>query len=285
MLTLVEVFGAQSILPTLSLPLDTTIRVAPIQIRGIDGLGPVKADISSSPFANFSGEFITGLWSGKRNIVMALGLNPDWEEQTVESLRLLLYSYFMPKQRVKLRFHNTHLPVCDIEGYVEDMPTNIFSKDPEIQVSIICPDPDFVSELVDFGGTVIFDGPPDPGEPTEIVYTGTAPTEFFLNLSHNDTTPTYTGRVLIRNESANESLLINSVAVDSTQFVQVKTLRGDKDVRVKSYSTSEWASILQEVTENVDWPRLYPGTNLFSVAADSDGQDWDLECNLRFGGL
>ena len=51
----------------------------PIHIRDITGLGPVKAEIATTPFATSDGELFQGSTVGKRNIVMTLGFNPDWE--------------------------------------------------------------------------------------------------------------------------------------------------------------------------------------------------------------
>jgi hypothetical protein len=76
--------------------------------------------------------------------VLTLGLNPNWVDQTVASLRRVLYRYLMPEAWTKLRFFSDDMPTVDIEGYVESFDPNMFTQDPEIQVSIICPKPDFI---------------------------------------------------------------------------------------------------------------------------------------------
>jgi hypothetical protein len=76
----------------------------PVQIRNVEGLGPVKADISATPFATGRGELYQGSSTGKRNIVLTLGLNPNWVNQTMASLRQLLYRYFMVESWATLRF-------------------------------------------------------------------------------------------------------------------------------------------------------------------------------------
>jgi hypothetical protein len=116
----------------------------PVQIRKIDGLGPVKSDISSTPFATGRGELFQGNSTGKRNIVLTLGLNPNWQDQTMTSLRQLLYRYFMPENWSMFRFITDDLPTVYINGVVESFEPNIFEQDPEIQVSILCPKPDFI---------------------------------------------------------------------------------------------------------------------------------------------
>ncbi len=100
---MVEIRNSRS--PVLSLLLGGGgLNTDALQIRNIEGLGPVKASVNTSPFGSVDGESYTGSNVGKRNIVMTLGLNPNWRDQSMASLRQLLYAYFMPKQFVKLRF-------------------------------------------------------------------------------------------------------------------------------------------------------------------------------------
>ena len=49
----------------------------PVQILNIEGLGPVTAVISSSPFATGRGDMFQGASTSKRNIVLTLGLEPE----------------------------------------------------------------------------------------------------------------------------------------------------------------------------------------------------------------
>ena len=87
--------GLRSLVPTLPLLEDGDAGSDPIQVIGIDGLGPVKAAITTAPFGAFDGEAYVGASVGKRNIVLTIGLHPDWAIQTIEELRQLLYNYFM----------------------------------------------------------------------------------------------------------------------------------------------------------------------------------------------
>src|SRR5213596_4405692 len=82
----------------------------PIQIRGIDGLGPVKSEISSTPFATGRGNLYQDAATGMRNIVLTFGLNPNWVDQSITSLRHLLYAYFIPENFVTLKFFSDEYP-------------------------------------------------------------------------------------------------------------------------------------------------------------------------------
>src|SRR6266542_614762 len=135
---------ASSPLPVVSLGTEAT---DPIQIKNIEGLGPVDATVNTAQYGSIDGEFYNGSVVGKRNIVLTVGLNPNYASQSMEFLRQCLYQYFMPKSAVSLRFASTHMPEVSIDGVVESFEPNMFSKDPEIQVSIICPQSEFVAVI------------------------------------------------------------------------------------------------------------------------------------------
>jgi hypothetical protein len=96
--------------------------------------------------------------------VIKLGYAPNYPgDQTIENLRRDLYSYFPPKGEVSLRFINDAQQSVDIKGVVESNDPLIFTKDPEVQISIICVEPLFTALL-----PVVYDGlnnaPIDPSE-------------------------------------------------------------------------------------------------------------------------
>ncbi len=66
MLTRIEIINPR--VPTLLLPL-SNLGVEPIQIRNVEGLGPVKASVNTQPFGSVDGESYVGSNVGKRNIV------------------------------------------------------------------------------------------------------------------------------------------------------------------------------------------------------------------------
>lgn len=138
MLTKVEVVGSSA--GTLGIALDGQ---GPIQIRDISGLEPVKAEITSVP-SNQDGDLFQHVRLGKRNIVLKLGLNPNWVDQTMSSLRRMLYAHFSPTTWRILKFYSDDMVTVQIGGYVESLEPNMFSQDPEMQVSVICLKPNFI---------------------------------------------------------------------------------------------------------------------------------------------
>jgi hypothetical protein len=280
-ITRIEVFSAQADAPELPLggfaPNSDTV-----QVRNIDGLGPVKANLSSSPYSTGRGEFFQGSSTGTRNIVLTLGLNPDWVDQTVSSLRRLLYSYFMTEQWVKLRFFMDDHPTVDIEGIVEGCEPNIFSQDPELQVSIICHQPDFVEpDVIQLGGYV--PNSLTDGNVTENVlnYEGSVPSGFELKILATEFKPSYSDRIVVVNRS--QSFDIDPVEIDADhhfRLVTIKTARA-----VETVATAESNSLLKHMTSLSKWVEFKPGENIFSIGALESGLAWELRYSNRFGGL
>jgi hypothetical protein len=108
------------------------------EVRNIDGLGPVKADVNTTPRSTPGVSFV-GTNVGGRNIVLTLGLNPDWDNWTFSRLRRFLDKFFMPEQHIRLVLETMEFSPVEISGYIESNEPNMFSKDPEHQISIICP--------------------------------------------------------------------------------------------------------------------------------------------------
>lgn len=285
MLTKLNVYSSQSSSP--ELPLSSSgIGSDPLQIRNITGLGPVNADINTTANGVFKGENFNGSFVGKRNIVLTIGLNPDWEDQSMNSLRTLLYAYFMTGLLVTLDFESTNYPVVRTKGYVESFEPNMFSKDPEVQVSILCPEPDFVA----VEPTVITGEVTDGSETIDVEYIGTSATGILIRVLANDDVPEFEGVLWIHLPTVPEpaTFVIDPITIDSAHFLRMASIPGEKRVELVTVSTGVGVSKLSAVQTGSKWPMLYPGINPFAVLAyDSEllGQSWDLTYYARFGGL
>lgn len=280
MITKVGVFGERPA-PPLSLggfmPSDD-----PVIIRDIDGLGPNKADVNTIPLAGQRGEKFQDTSNGKRNIVLTLGLNPNWTNQTISSLRQQLYAYFMTEQWCKLRFFSDEIPVTDIEGHVESFDPNIFSQDPEVQISVVCENPDFIE--IDAS---ILKGVVDDGTNEHVVdYLGTVSSGLELRVDRSVDVPAYSGPVSItvKNYKGVYTITVDPVTIDTTKSYKMSSIQGQKRIQNESIIGDGVITNLMKVKEG-DWPKLWPGENLISVAADTPGQNWTLAYFNRFGGL
>lgn len=281
MLTKLEVLGLRSLVPTLPLAEDGDAGNDPIQVLGIEGLAPVKAAITTAPFGAFDGEALSGMSVGKRNIVITIGLHPDWAIQTIDELRQLLYNYFMPKLLVQLRFHDTNFPVVKIEGYVESVEPNIFVKTPTMLVSIICPSPDFVA----LEPTVVTGITNDGSESSDVEYIGSVQTGVNLKIVKSVGIP---AEDLIQVNLSGEYAPLSFVArgrIDDDIYWELNTIPGEKYVRSVSQSLGTITNYLNDVAWDATWPVLFPGLNKISVITPVVGQNWELSYYARFGGL
>ena len=255
----------------------------PIQVRNIDGIGPVKADITTTEYASGRGALLNGTSTGQRNIVLTLGLNPDWTSQSMSSLREMLYAYFMPEQWTKLRFFRDDYPPADIEGWVESFEPNIFSQDPEIQVSIICPKPDFVE-----ADATILTGTVDDGSTENVFnYVGNVATGFELKVESSAAKAAYTGNLVVITKSPTlpQTFEVDGVTVDATKYFKLSSVQNGKQCMNVAEADGALTNLLELMTDESVWPMLNPGENSVTIAAASPGQTWTLAYFNRFGGL
>lgn len=110
-------------------PADTFI------LKGVDGLGPVEIVVTVN----------NGVYQGSepqdRQLVMRVGLNANYGiNQTPEQLRTTLYGLLAPGWNTPLRIEllNASTIVGFMTGYIAKIEPVIFSKDPEVQITIDC---------------------------------------------------------------------------------------------------------------------------------------------------
>jgi hypothetical protein len=279
-LTEVKAYSSWQSAPTLLLSANGRAETDFVQIRNIDGLDPVKASVSTSPLGSVDGAAFTGSNVPSRNIVLTIHPNPDWHVWTYESLRRLLYSYFMPKSSVRLVFTSDDIAPVEIWGIVEGVEANPFSKDPELIVSIICPDPYFTAvdpevitgQSVRPGGTIAtiaYDGNVETGLYAKVTYvSGAAPTE--IGIQVGDPATSYFSVI---------------ADVEATKYFEMSSIPRLKYVQNVDMDTGVIVNLLSLVEEGSNWPILQPGENDFSVITDAGVQDWELRYYERFGGL
>lgn len=279
MLTEVKAYSAWRSAPTLPLSAGSLAEADLIQVRGIDGLDPVKAGVSTTPFGSIDGDSVTGASVPSRNIVLTLHPNPDWKNWTNEALRRLIYAYFMPKLNIRLVFISDDMPAVEIFGVVESVSANSFSKDQEYQVSIICPDPYFTA--VD---PIVLTGLSND-DPIDIEYNGNIETGIYVKLTKTPDPPPSDIGVQIGDPRITYFAVFGTVS--STLYFEMSSLNFAKYVQNVDLSTGVITNLLSKVhiQEGSLWPLLQPGTNEFSVLTDAGNHDWELSYFERFGGL
>lgn len=153
-------------------------------VHSIEGLGPVQADILTVETPTQAGDTFLSSKAQKRNIVMELGFNPNHAlASTITGLRRSLMEVYMPQSKLKLIFSDDVLGDMYITGYVEKHEPTMFSEDPKVQISIICPEPYFRSTA----GVQTINLP--SSEYVDINYTGNVPVGFTYEGDVTSATP------------------------------------------------------------------------------------------------
>lgn len=282
MLTEVKAYSSWSSAPTLTLVDGGRAETDLIQIRNIDGLDPVKASVTTSPFGSIDGASYTGSSVLTRNIVLTLHPNPDWDLWTYEALRRLIYSYFMPKRLTRLVFYSDDMIPVEISGIVEDVKINIFTKDPEFQVSIICPDPYFTA----LDPTVITGQTRASSEFVEwIQYNGNIEAGIHVKVTATADPPP--ANIAIQVGDPTITYFDVQATVNPTLYFEMSSLPMQKYVQNVNIGSGIITNLLSKVhiQENSSWPILQPGQNEFKVVVDEGVHDYELTFYERFGGL
>lgn len=104
----------------------------------ITGLTPAGCTINTATVTGMDGEALNSIRINKRNI--GITIVPEYP---IEENRNMLYRYFPEKKKIRLYYENGTRNVY-IDGYVENMETDLFVQKESFQISILCPDPFFV---------------------------------------------------------------------------------------------------------------------------------------------
>lgn len=260
MFTKVEVRTSQGSLLTLQLG-DVS---GGLNLKDVTGLDPVKATLVSSSFAGQDGEQYQSAKREKRNITMKIGLDPDPSGATVLGLRRQVYAFFRPKALVNLKFFvdDTDDSIedgYDIVGYVESCLSPMFAQTPELNISIVCFDPDFYDPVpVMVSGMTSADS-----AATYFPYIGTVDTgivfTFTVNAAMSEFTLYYVdGNLTTWTMDFAAALLVGDV-------ITISTVPGNKYADLLRAGVT--SSILYAVSPQSIWPLLAPGDNWLRVSA------------------
>jgi Siphovirus-type tail component, C-terminal domain len=274
MLTAVDIINSRS--ETLSLSLVDFS--GGYQVREITGLGPVNAALKSSSMAQVDGAQFQSARRDVRNITMKLGLKPDYAANTVQSLRSGLYDYLLPKLNVRLGFYLDDILFAVTSGQVESFENPMFSQNPEVDVSLLCYDPDFYGPAEEF----ISDHTQSDNITTKLIqYEGTSDAGFVFSLNIDRTLASFSIQNTNPDGSRRTLEIVGSFIAGDV--VEINTIPGSKSVTLtRSGITS---SILYYMNTLSTWPFFQKGDNLFAAYASGAAISYDLVYTPKFGGI
>lgn len=256
----------------------------PLVLLGITGLEPVGATITTKTHAAGNGEFATGSTLPKRNIVARLGLLTANARDTV-------YSYFLPRNAIKLRFNFDDRPYVEIDGIVENTPeTDRFSESPTLPtmgVSIICPKPNFLSEFKSVSSW----SSPGAVIPTDLHYQGTTGGGFFFEMELGDNAIESALYLISTLDGNVRSMRFNPFALAAGWKIHISTHLGARRAEFRPPEELEGIqdpiSMLGYMEDTYFWTQLFPGVQEIEVRTPGTNvnRPWTLGYADQFAGV
>lgn len=250
-------------------------------VEEITGLDPVKASIVSSNFATMDGQQYQASSRDVRNITIKLGYAPNYSiDQTIRDLRTQLYDYFMPDEEVSLAFYMEDGVTASIAGRVETCEAPLFSQEPQMDISILCMNPDFIgTDLVAIHDTfTTTDTSAHTINYTGTVRTGLTSIKFTAATSITDVSIYHTSPTgVLRTMLISAPLVLGDV-------VNICTIKGQKSITLTRSGVT--SSLLWAVSPQSDWIQLERGSNQFYLNASETTPSavW-VDYYNRYGGM
>jgi hypothetical protein len=273
MLTQLEVRTAKG--DILTLPFNDA--TAGYVFQDAQGLDPVKATLVSSSFAQQDGVQYQSSRREARNIILTLGLEPDWTVDDVASIRRRLYNYLMPKSAITMHLTDDSGLEVDISGRVESFENTLFSQEPSVDVSVICFDPDFTDP-----DPVTITGSSTSGTfKAPFTYDGTVDTGILFKLMVNRSLSEFTIYHTLPDGSVRTMDFVAPLI--SGDVVTISTIPGNKYARLTRASVD--SSLLYAVAPQASWIALEEGDNTLRIYATGAAIPYSIVYTNRYGGL
>lgn len=246
-------------------------------VKDIEGLDPVNASLTTSTMAQRDGAQSQNARRDTRNITIKLGLEPDFLVSTVDSLRQALYDWFMSKALVDLAFFKDDVLNVISSGQVESCENSMFSTDPEMDISIICYDPDFYAPEA----VTLSSGTVSTTDTTTVDYPGSSEAGVIFTLNVDRTLTDFT----LYNTAPDNSIqtFVVSGAFVADDVITITSVQGQKGINLRRAGLD--SSILFWVQTSPNWITLQKGANHFRAFADGATVPFTMTYTPKFGGI
>lgn len=260
-------------------------------ILSVDGLTSPDTNINTSSLYYTDGCLVNSMRAEKRNIVITLNIKPP-----IEMNRLNLYKFFACKAKITLYWTNDNRDVY-IKGIVEKFETNLFDKVQQPQISIICPQPYFVStteEIIGFtDNESLFEFPFSisslngisfseiKDKVSQIVDVGEANTGITIKITAVGGAVTNPSVI---NRTTGDIFTI-SYTLSKNQQLVIDSNTGEKSIYL--YTGSSKKNFLSKRKYGTQWITCVPGYNDFYYTADSGSEYMKVEFyyNRKYQGV
>lgn len=237
------------------------------QVVSIEGLDPPKAQLNFTKAATIDGAFFNSATLPTRNIVINLKINND-----VERIRNNINNIFRLKDKVRFVYRTGSKEVM-IDCYVESVEYNLFERAEVVQISLICPSPNFkdintITKEKTFtsGGTL-----------TGIINNSVCDVGFKLTVTFNDPVDFFGFRM-----NSIYKVAFVGYPVLSGDIMTVNAYDGYFNCTLKKAASGETINFLPHLTEDSTIIKLRPGTNSAAVSFLASGASASLKVQLEY---
>ena len=260
----------------------------------IEGISPGEVTVNSQDYAVIDGGVFNSSRIGTRTITLHFyyGFNP-----MIESSRHRAYIYFPVKEQVRLDFITDERSLS-IYGWVQENDTQIFSKQEEGSVTIICPDPYFY-EMYDTSfilgeGSAEFEFPFSNESLTDpLILFGNVGNRYLYDVRYQgdievgaiirirfDTPVDQISTIEIHDIQDRKKLTLNFSSIQSLTGVRfeqygsfvINSVRGQKDIYYERYGVKKTLLGAFDII-HFPWMYLSPGENRFAFVMDEYNYD------------
>jgi len=244
-------------------------------VSDIEGLGPVKATLTSASMAQLDGAQPQSSRRDVRNITFKIELKPNYSDTTVDSLRTALYAYLLPKAVVGIKIYRDGSSWGLTTGTVESFDNTLFTQKPEMDGSIICYDPDFYGpSVVSVSGSTVADTTTQA-----INYAGTSDAGVIFTLNVNRSIAGF-NLYNIKPDGTTQTFLYEGALVNGDVVVVTSIPRQKSIIKTTSGTPS---SVLAGVDSSSAWISLGSGINEFRAAVSGAAIPYTIQYTPKYG--
>lgn len=229
-------------------------------ISSIEGLEPVKGELSSSPSPFQSGAIVTNAYVGMRNVIHHIRLQ-DTPTMSVREAREFIHDMFPVGMYVLTSFMDGK----ETLGYVESIEGSIFSDNPDLTMSIICENP-YIEHNRDLTYTVQTNRPIDLSD-----VAGSGNSGFKLVF---ETTGAY-NRIRVKDGVHPELVLFAGSDFTSDRYITIDTRRGRQGVFYSGTGVYSQLGLIEDGSLNLsvssrNADQLYIETSDYSTVVNAE---------------
>lgn len=241
-------------------------------VKSVIGLDPPDAVINTTRNAGQDGSVFNSAYMDNRTVTITLAINYPAEEN-----RINLYKYFKSRFPVTLKYKNSARDVY-VQGYVQSFQVAYFDKKETAQIVVFCPKPHLndakkatwnlsnIASMFKFPFSIAAEGMPmsniEIGHEEAVLNMGDIDTGVLIRITASDEVVNpmiynHTGSTLMR--------ILDTIG--SGDVIEINTRTGEKSI--KKISNGVVTNLINKLSGNSSWIGLVPGSNDFSVGADS----------------